>query len=135
MISWGVGLWGGKQDPDAGFTRCRPQVLGGPVLGACTLGPAWQREQGAIHSYPCKVGLRESSTQVRATTTDHVWPQRMFQVLANSGAEIVLTHLLGCVSPRFWVCNNRRQKRIPNSGKLNIPARLAGGASTRFNLI
>lgn len=140
MISWGP--WGGKQDPDAEFTRCRPEVLGGPVLCSQALGATPLAETGSEDREPSTAFHARldwvrgvSSTQFRATTMNHMWPQQMFQVPSSSGAEIVLTHPLECLSSRFCVCNNRKEKGIPNSGKLNIPAHLADGTLTRFNLI
>lgn len=73
-------------------------------------------------------GRGVSRPHARAKTTEHMWPQQMCPVLSSAGAPVTLAHLVEYLSPRFCVCNNRREKGIPNSGKLNIPAHLAGGA-------
>lgn len=75
----------------------------------------------ALHARLDRVrGVR--STHARAKTTKHMWPQQMCHILSSAGAEVMLAHLMEYLSPKFYVCNNRREKGIPN-----IPARLAGG--------
>lgn len=115
--------------------QVRPHVLGGPVLRSQEVGNAPLAQPGSENREPSTaIDARldwvsgVSSTHVSAKTTDHTWPQQMFQVLSSSGAEITLAHLLEYLSPRFCVCNRRREKGIPNSGKRNILAHLAGGA-------